>query len=375
MGIPKVESIIAALDAIASQCDTGHPAEKFLAETASTFADAGPMLLNIGTPGFTHYSCRIYGRPAMAYKYQDITAVDGVKMLLEVTGRLMDKRHIETTEFNISAEDFAEWLRKMVDEFFGLGAVQVVLDQNMSSKALAGATRIRLRGNDVFSGLDKEQLLSHEAHVHTAIQLNGRQQPNLQSRGLGAPRTTRTQEGKAGLAELVSNAVDITRLRRVALRVIGVKMALEGADFIDLFRFFPNEGQSEIESVRSAQRIFRGRAVKDKVVFTKDAVYLQGLFEVHSFLRVAMRDNCPDFLRNLFAGRLTIADAVRLQPYFESGWLKQPLFVFSWAADIRRMAALKAYSAISSNINLEGVTLARAVELEDEIKNINDHLE
>ena len=48
-------------------------------------------------------------------------------------------------------------------------------------------------------------------------------------------------------------------------------MALDGADFIDLFKFFLVSGQPEIESVRSAQRIFRGGAVKGGIVFTKDA--------------------------------------------------------------------------------------------------------
>src|SRR4029078_13662070 len=119
------------------------------------------------------------------------------------------------------------------------------------------------KGNAVFSQLDKDQLLYHEAFVHTATQLNGRKQGNLKSLGLGAPRTTRTQEGSAVLSELITNSIDLTRLRRIALRVIAVKMALDGADFIDLFKFFLEAGQSEVESVRSAQRIFRGGAVKD----------------------------------------------------------------------------------------------------------------
>ncbi|MDZ7613402.1 MAG: DUF1704 domain-containing protein [Flavobacteriaceae bacterium] len=63
---------------------------------------------------------------------------------------------------------------------------------------------------------------------------------------------------------------------------------------------FLNEGQTEVESVRSAQRIFRGGAVKDKIVFTKDAVYLQGLVEVHTFLRVAIRDNRPELVEQPF---------------------------------------------------------------------------
>ena len=194
----------------------------------------------------------------------------------------------------------------------------------------------------------------------------------LKSLGLGAPRTTRTQEGIAVLAELITNSIDITRLRRVALRVIAVKMALDGADFIELFKYFLHEGQSEEESVRSAQRIFRGGAVKGGVVFTKDAVYLQGLLEVHTFLRVAIRDNRPGLVRNLFAGRLTLADALRLEPLFESGWLAPPSYMPRWAADLRRLSAMMAYSAFITNVKLEKVYLNRCIEMEDELKVAQD---
>ena len=366
---PNVEKSIQSLESIKAQCDLAHPVEKFLAETAESYANAGRMLQHIGTPDFTHYSTRIYGRPDMKYKYQQMNAVDGAKFLLDVTDKLLKNSQIEPSEFDISAADFAGWLKAEVDGFFDQDAVEVVLDPNMSSKALAGATRIRVRGSAVFSQLDKDQLLYHEAFVHTATQLNGKKQTNLLALRLDAPRTTRTQEGIAVMAELITNAMDINRLRRIALRVIAVQMALEGADFIDLFKFFLDAGQSEIESVRSAQRIFRGGAVKDKVVFTKDAVYLQGLFEVHTFMRIAIRDNRPDIMRNLFAGRLTIADAIRLQPYFASGWLLPPTYMPSWASDLRRLAAMMAYSAFVSNINLDNITLQRALDLEDEIKN------
>ncbi len=162
--------------------------------------------------------------------------------------------------------------------------------------------------------------------------------------------------------------MDIARLRRVALRVIAVKMALDGADLIDLFNFFLDAGQSEVESVRSAQRIFRGGAVKDKIVFTKDAVYLQGLLEVHTFLRLSIRDNRPDLIRNLFAGRLTMADALRLAPQFQSGWLAPPIYLPGWATDLRRLSASMAYSAFITNINLDNVTLERSIEIEDELQ-------
>lgn len=146
-------------------------------------------------------------------------------------------------------------------------------------------------------------------------------------------------------------------------------MALDGADFIDLFKFFLEAGQPEIEAVRSAQRIFRGGAMKGGVVFTKDAVYLQGLLEVHTFLRLAIRENRPDFARHLFAGRLTIADAMRLAPLFENGWLKPPVYLPRWATDLNKLSAFMAYSAFMATIKLDNITLERAFEIEDEIKN------
>lgn len=365
---PKVTESIAALDAIVDKCDQADPVEKFLAETALSYADAGRMLMHVGTPDFTRHSEKIYGRPDMVYKLQGLTGVDAAKFFLKVTDDLLGNPQIQTTETNISADSFAKSIKSVVDEFFVHDDVSIVVDPNMSSKALAGATRIRIREGALFSQLDRDQLIHHEAFVHSATQLNGRKQYNLKSLGLGAPRTTRHQEGIAVLAELITNSIDINRLRRIALRVIAVKMALDGADFIDLFKYFLNEGQSEIESVRSAQRIFRGGAVKGGVVFTKDAVYLQGLFEVHTFLRVAIRDNRPELVSNLFAGRLTLADALRLNPLFKNGWLIPPTYIPLWASDLRRLAAMMAYSAFMTNIKLDRVSLERVIEMEEELK-------
>ena len=365
---PDVENSIQELDTIASRCDHTDPVEKFLADTAESYADAGRMLMAVGTPTFTNFSTKIYGRPDMVYKMQGISSVDAAKYFLEVTDNLLGNQVIQDTELNISAADLAGWLKAEVDEFFEHDAIEVVLDPDISSKALAGATRIRVRGSAVFSKLDRDQLLYHEAFIHTATQLNGKKQMNLKTLGLGAPRTTRTQEGLAVMAELITNAIDITRLRRVALRVLAVNMALDGADFIEVFKFFVNAGQPEIESVRSAQRIFRGGATKGGIVFTKDAVYLQGLLEMHTFFRVAIRDNRPELVPNLFAGRLTMGDAIRLAPLFQTGWLNPPTYMPAWATDLRRLAALMAYSAFMTHIKLEKVDLNRFVEGEEEFK-------
>lgn len=87
------------------------------------------------------------------------------------------------------------------------------------------------------------------------------------------------------------------------------RVALEGADFIDLLKFSLEAGQSGFESVRSAQQEFRGGAVKDGIVFTRDDVYLRGLIEVTTFMLLAIQENRPDLFNNIFAGRLTVGCA------------------------------------------------------------------
>ena len=134
---------------IADQCDAGDPVEKYLMETARSYAYAGRMIAAVGTPGFTRYSVKIYGRPDHEYKTQKLTAIDAAKFFLEVTDNLLGNSNITPAETDISSTDFAGWLKTEVDEFFEHDTVEVVIDPNMASKALVGATRIRVRGSAV----------------------------------------------------------------------------------------------------------------------------------------------------------------------------------------------------------------------------------
>ncbi|MGC3944318.1 MAG: flavohemoglobin expression-modulating QEGLA motif protein [Chryseolinea sp.] len=368
LSIPDLSSNVRVLSDIAGACDQSDPVEKFLHETAASYADAAKMIMAAGTSDFTKLSSRIYGRPDSVYKTQAFSAVESARFFLELTDNLLGNAQIQAPMVDITAEDFANWMKSEVDEFFVHDTVEVMIDQAMASKALASSSRIRVRGSALFSQLDKDQLLYHEAFVHSATQLNGKKQQNLQCLGLGAPRTTRTQEGIAVMAELFTNSMDIARLRRIALRVIAIQMALEGANFIDVFEFFLKGGQTEEESVRSTQRVFRGGAVKDGIVFTKDAMYLQGLLEVHTFFRLAIKECRPELIRNAFSGRLTLADTLRLAPLFDSGWLIGPTYIPLWANDLQRLSASLAYSAFIANIRLDKIYLERAIEFEEELK-------
>ena len=230
------------------------------------------------------------------------------------------------------------------------------MDPGLAAKAAAGARRIRLQSLP-FSRTDVDQLVQHELFVHSATMRNGKQQPNLRSMGLGAPRTTRTQEGLATLAELVTSSMDLGRMRRIALRIKAIQMGLDGADFLEVFRWFLEMGQDEVESYQSCMRVFRGGDVRGRNVFTKDGVYVQGLIFAHIFLRKAIQSGNPQYLDHLFAGRLTLGDTVALDPFFTSGFIAPARFLPPWVENRACLAASLSYSVFANRIHLGDIGL------------------
>jgi uncharacterized protein (TIGR02421 family) len=358
---------VEALDALMRKIDRGHPIGNWLFKTAWSYSVATRMLGAIGTPEFTRCSVLLYGRPDFRYRSQDVTNVDSAQEMLAITDEMVDHRLLKPVPFDISAETFAGMLRERIAPIFRQDDVKVVLDPNLPSKATAGGKRITLRATALFSERDLDQLTEHEAFIHTLTSLNGRHQPHLKVLGLGAPRTTRTQEGLATFAEIITGAIDISRLRRIALRVVMVKKVLDGADFIEVFRGFLDAGQSEVESYRSAARIFRGGDVRGGVCFTKDGAYLEGVMLVHVFIRKVLQEGRGDLLPMLFVGRLTTADVITLAPFRDSGLIAPSTYVPPWARDPQRVLSIMAFSAAAQRLRLDRIDLQRFVDFEDEV--------
>jgi uncharacterized protein (TIGR02421 family) len=191
--------------------------------------------------------------------------------------------------------------------------------------------------------------------VHSLTALNGRAQPNLASLARTSPRVTATQEGLAVFAELMTGSIDITRLKRISLRILAIDMALNGADFVEVFRFFVGHGQSAADSFHSAQRVFRGVPVGGGAAFTKDNVYLSGLLTVHTFFRWALKHRRLDLTRHLFAGKLALADVVSLEPAFASGFIAPPRYLPPWMQQAHGLAGKLAFSLFVNRIRMNRV--------------------
>jgi uncharacterized protein (TIGR02421 family) len=332
--------------------DQHDPVGRFLDDTAGSYALAARMLDVRGSGEFLEIGRVLYGMPSDPIPGSKLTHLDAAEQLLHATSSLKDAGVRSEPDFVISSEGARAEMQVALDAFFGEDVVRAVIDPDLGSKAAAGSKNVRLRGRTGFSEMEIAQLLEHEAFVHAATALNGKQQPVLTSMALAAPRSTLTQEGLATLAELVTRTIDITRLRRIALRIKAIAMALEGADFVDVFRFFLDEGQSEDDSVRSAMRVFRGGDPRGKYVFTKDVVYVQGLVAVHTFLRKAIASHRPVLIERMFAGRIHLSDVLMLEAEFESGLIAPPKYLPRWARDVPTLAAYLAFAAVAYRIDV-----------------------
>jgi uncharacterized protein (TIGR02421 family) len=363
---PDLSSEAAALKAIMDKIDRGHPIGNWLFKTAWSYRTAAQMLMNIGTERFTQCSTALYGRPDTTYRSQTSNAVDAAKDLLAISDDLIHREEIPRVAADIPAEEFARRLRERLGPFFDKDKVEVVLDPDLPSKATAGSKSINLRSTALFSELDLEQLTEHEAFVHTATSLNGKHQPYFKSLGLGAPRTTRTQEGLATFSEIITGAIDLNRLRRIALRVVAVKNALDGADFIEVFRGFLEAGQTPTESYQSAARIFRGGDPKGRICFTKDGAYLEGVMLIYVFIRKVLQAGHAEMLPMLFAGRVTTSDVITLSPYLHDGLIARAVYVPPWARNPQRILSLMAFFTAAQRFRLDTFDLNRFVEFEDE---------
>jgi uncharacterized protein (TIGR02421 family) len=344
-----------ALDAISRQADPAHPLGEYILRTAESWRIATELLDAAGTPAITLHSARLFGRPDDRVPGASLTNVDAAHHFIEIADEYHSGTPLDEVMAEIPAETLRADLQCELDAFFGTGIVAVETDPDLIAKAAAGATRIRLRSATSFSDYDRHQLLAHEAFVHTLTGLNGREQPHLKSLARSSPRVTATQEGLAVFAELMSGSIDIARMKRISLRILGIDMAIRGADFIEVFRFFLDAGQSDTDSFTSAQRVFRGAPLTGGAAFTKDSVYLHGLLSVHTFFRWALKNQRMSLCRNLFAGKLALHDVIALESCFDSGYIAQPRWLPPWVQHAHGLAGILAFSLFANRIRLDRV--------------------
>jgi uncharacterized protein (TIGR02421 family) len=347
------------LDANAAEADADHPLGCYLQESAESWAVAAQLLEALGTPAVSAHSITLFGTPEEPLPGNGPTTCDAARHFIAIANDLDRELLAPEEQVPVSATALRLQLQSDLDDFFDGRVITVDLDPDLIAKAAAGATRIRLRHGAAFSDYDRRQLFHHEALVHSLTALNGREQPLFPSLALSSPRVTATQEGLATFAEQITGSIDIERMKRISLRIEAVSMALQGADFLQVYRYFEQAGQNAAESFSSAQRVFRGVPVTGGAAFTKDTVYLRGLISVHTFFRHALQQDRLQHCRRLFAGKMTLRDVAKFDPLFDSGVLAPPRWLPPWVSRANGLAGTLAFSLFANRIRMDQLTERR----------------
>jgi uncharacterized protein (TIGR02421 family) len=198
-------------------------------------------------------------------------------------------------------------------------------------------------------------LLNHEAFIHVATGMNGRNQTDIPILAIGHPGTTRTQEGLAVYSEYVSGTLDLDRLHRLADRVFSVQMVIDGADFVEVYRWFLDRTANPEQAFESTRRNFRGGPVTGGAPFTKDCSYLSGFLAVQTFIRAAFRAGRADTLGLLFAGKLDLWAIPALAELRAQGLVKPAKYLPPWALDPGWVLSYLTLNSFTADIDLSVV--------------------
>jgi uncharacterized protein (TIGR02421 family) len=332
----------------------GGAIETFLRETCDAFSTASRMLLAVGTKDFYYHSVELYGRPSSLTADRKTTNLDLARHFSQVVDGVVGPASIPSPadEETLTAEEVQPLLLSRFTRFFAGAGIGVEIVDGLAAKAAAGVDGVRLQRGARFSQRDLLQLEFHEGHVHVATALNGRAQPLVAFTGYPSPRTTATQEGLAVLTEFLTQSTSLERLRRLSDRTLAIKMAEDGADFCELYRFFLGRGHDEDAAYDCARRVCRGGLVTGGAPFTKDVCYLDGLMRVTNFLRVALVRGHLHHVPLFFAGKIDVQDVPLFGRLLREGAVSEPQFVPAWAQDLSYLTAFMSYSAFLGECDL-----------------------
>ena len=155
---------------------------------------------------------------------------------------------------------------------------------------------------------------------------------------------------------LVFNANLGKKTRRLADRIVAVQMVVDGADFIELYRWFLDRTHDAEQAFESTRRIFRGSPVTGGAPFTKDCAYLSGFLSVSTFIRSAFTAGRSDTLALLFSGKLDLFAVPALGELRAQGLVQPARFLPPWALDPSWVLSYLTLNTFMSHIDLTAVT-------------------
>lgn len=345
----KLEEFRCIIRDAQNQLGQYSPVTRLIKRQCEEYSRATQMLAVRGTPMFCELSKELYGSPDDAFysggpRLSEIGAV-----LFDVLTDLDVQLQSDADLKRYTPYEAQEILQERLSSFFveHQGKITVMVSDGMVADASAGADNIKLSQTAMFSDRDIRYLEVHEGWVHVGTTLNGAVQPYCSFLSKGSPSCSVIQEGLAVITEVVTFSSYPGRMRKITNRVIALEKIRQGANFIDIYRYFLTCGFSENDSYNHTVRLFRG-STPNGGAFTKDLSYAKGFLLIYNFIRFAISQRHVSIIPLLFAGKLVLDDLPLLAELREQEILIPPLYL---PPPFRDLAALSSWMSFSLFLN------------------------
>jgi uncharacterized protein (TIGR02421 family) len=311
------------------------------------------MLLARGTPKFTEISQELYGSSEDAFHIGAPTLKDLANVVASSLANIKDRVTTDADIKKFTTEEAVAILAEKLGTYFHESShVGVEISDGIIADASAGADRIKIHRGMMFSEREIRVFEIHEGWVHLGTTLNGMSQPVCTFLSKGPPSSTITQEGLAIITEVFTFSSYPGRLKRLTNRITAVGMAEDGADFLDVYRFYLEQGFEETESYHFTTRVFRG-SLPDGGPFTKDLCYSKGFILIYNYIRLAVQHGLVNHIPLLFLGKTTLEDVHILADLLEEEIVTPPMYVPPQFQDIAALSAWMCYSLFLNKLDLQ----------------------
>ncbi|MBW3002926.1 DUF1704 domain-containing protein [Candidatus Woesearchaeota archaeon] len=245
------------------------PYQELLEQAREHCLDKVKMLKYLGTPKFTKYCIKVYGKPSTSLlkKARELIELP----ILKEKNKLTPDKYIPMLQKALEDDGLKDWRIKKVN---GLGSSAYV---NISDKT------VMLRRGQNFSENYVKRLIVHEIGSHVLRAENGIKQ-QLKIFSSGFPHYMATEEGLAVVNEERRQLLDNETLKKYAGRVIATDMALRhpfSEIYTYMLKYFPR-----MTAYKIAMRAKRGISdTSQPGGCTKDHVYLKGYLMLKKFVK------------------------------------------------------------------------------------------
>ncbi len=310
-----------------------------------------------GTADFPKISQELYGSVNDAF----YAGAPTLKDLAELVTATLDKAKFSPDELDdkkYSSEQAVPILGERLNQYFHSQGepYRVKLSDEIIADASAGAEWIKLRKNAIFTERELRVLEVHEGWVHMATTLNGLAQPVCTFLSKGPPSSTISQEGLAIINEIFTFSSSPKRVLILTYRVSAIAMVENGADFLDVFKFYHDLGFNEETSYHAAMRVFRG-CLPNSGPFTKDLSYNKGFILIYNYIRLAIKSGLSHYIPLLFLGKTTIEDLSVYSDLMKEGIIIPPKYLPPHFKDLAGLISWMTYSLFLNRLSLEKLTL------------------